>query len=111
MSQPKLSTAEMSMPTFETLEEWTRGQIQSLMQSVLDEEVTQVLGRSRYERQAPLDAPSGYRNGYGKRRQLSFTLGHDRGKTSTGARSGRALRERHPAAVCPAHEGGESVAA
>ena len=28
------------MPTFETLEEWTRGQIQSLMQSVLDEEVT-----------------------------------------------------------------------
>ena len=70
MSQPKLSTAEM-----ETLEEWTRGQIQSLMQSVLDEEVTQVLGRSRYERQAPLDAPSGYRNGYGKRRQLSFTSG------------------------------------
>ena len=44
MPQPKPSTAEMSMPTFETLEEWTRGQIQSLMQSVLDEEVTQVLG-------------------------------------------------------------------
>ena len=75
MPQPKPSTAEMSMPTFETLEEWTRGQIQSLMQSVLDEEVTQVLGRSRYERQAPLDAPSGYRNGYGKRRRLSCTSG------------------------------------
>ena len=45
------------------------------MQSVLDEEVTQVLGRSRYERQAPLDAPSGYRNGYGKRRRLSCTSG------------------------------------
>ena len=34
----------MSMPTFETLEEWTRAQVQSLMQSVLDEEITHVLG-------------------------------------------------------------------
>ena len=40
------------MPTFETLEEWARSQIQSLMQSVLDEEVTHALGRLRYERQA-----------------------------------------------------------
>ena len=30
MAQPKPSTTEMSMPTFETLEEWTRSQIQSL---------------------------------------------------------------------------------
>ena len=75
MPQPKPSTTEMSMPTFETLEEWTRSQIQSLMQSVLDEEVTHALGRSRYERQAPLDAPGGYRNGYGKRRRLSLTSG------------------------------------
>ena len=71
MAQPKPSTTEMSMPTFETLEEWTRSQIQSLMQSVLDEEVTHAPGRSRYERQAPL-APGGYRNGYGKRRRLSL---------------------------------------
>ena len=47
MPQPKPSTTETS--TFETLEEWTRSQIQSLMQSVLDEEVTHALGRSRYE--------------------------------------------------------------
>ena len=45
MPQPKPSTTEMSMPTFETLEEWTRSQIQSLIQSVLDEEVTHALGR------------------------------------------------------------------
>ena len=75
MPQPKPSTTEMSMPTFETLEAWTRAQIQSLMQSVLDEEVTHALGRSRYERQAPLDPPGGYRNGYGKQRRLSFTSG------------------------------------
>ena len=51
MAQPKPSTTEMSMPTFETLEEWTRSQIQSLMQSVLDEEVTHALdGRGTSDR-------------------------------------------------------------
>ena len=75
MPQPKSSPAEMSMPTFATLEEWTRSQVQELMQSVLEEEVTHVLGRARYERQALLDAPRGHRNGYGKPRRLSFTSG------------------------------------
>ena len=42
----------MSMPTFAPLEEWTRSQVQELMQSVLEEEVTHVLGRARYERRA-----------------------------------------------------------
>ena len=75
MPQPKSSPAEVSMPTFATLEEWTRSQVQELMQSVLEEEVTHVLGRARYERQALLDAPHGHRNGYGKPRKLSFTSG------------------------------------
>ena len=44
MPQPKSSPAEVSMPTFATLEEWTRLQVQELMQSVLEEEVTHVLG-------------------------------------------------------------------
>ena len=56
MPQPKSSPAEMSMPTFAPLEEWTRSQVQALMQSVLEEDVTHVLGR-RSERQALLDAP------------------------------------------------------
>ena len=67
MPQPKPSSAIVSMPTFATLEEWTRSQVQELMQSVLEEEVTHTLGRARYERQDPVDAPGGYRNGYGKR--------------------------------------------
>ena len=75
MPQPKSSPAEVSMPTFATLEEWTRSQVQELMQSVLEEEVTHVLGRARYERQALLDAPRGHRNGYGKLRKLSLTSG------------------------------------
>ena len=86
MAQPKPSTTEMSMPTVETLEEWTRSQIQSLMQSlmqsVLDEEVTHAPGRSRYERQAP----------FGRTPTATvFTLGHDRGETPLGAGSGRAI--------------------
>ena len=85
------------MPTFETLEEWTRSQIQSLMQSVLDEEVTHALGRSRYERQAPLDAPGGYRNGYGKRRRLSLTSGTIEVKRPRV----RGLEERFESAVLP----------
>ena len=75
MPQPKSSPAEVSMPTFATLEEWTRSQVQELMQSVLEEEVTHVLGRARYQRQALLDAPRGHRNGYGKLRKLSLTSG------------------------------------
>ena len=97
MPRPKPSTTEMSMPTFETLEEWTRSQIQSLMQSVLDEEVTHALGRSRYERQAPLDAPGGYRNGYGKRRRLSLTSGTIEVKRPRV----RGLEERFESAVLP----------
>ena len=91
MAQPKPSTTEMSMPTFETLEEWTRSQIQSLMQSVLDEEVTHAPGRSRYERQAPLDAPRRLPQWVREAAATVFTLGHDRGETPLGAGSGRAI--------------------
>ena len=97
MAQPKPSSTEMSMPTFETLEAWTRSQIQLLMQSVLDEEVTHALGRPRYQRQAPLDAPGGYRNGYGKRRRLSFTSGTIEVKRPRV----RGLEERFESAILP----------
>ena len=97
MPQPKSSPAEMSMPTFATLEEWTRSQVQELMQSVLEEEVTHVLGRARYERQTPLDAPSGYRNGHGKPRRLSFTSGTIEVKRPRV----RGLEERFESAILP----------
>ena len=67
------------------------------MQSVLDEEVTHALGRSRYERQAPLDAAGGYRNGYGKRRRLSLTSGTIEVKRPRV----RGLEERFESAVLP----------
>ena len=97
MPQPKPSSAEVSMPTFSTLEAWTRSQVQELMQSVLEEEVTHALGRARYERQALLDAPSGYRNGHGKPRQLSFTSGTIEVKRPRV----RGLEERFESAILP----------
>jgi transposase-like protein len=58
-----------------TLEEFARLQIQSWFQQLLEEEVTELLGREKSERRAPVDAPDGYRNGHGKQRRVSMTAG------------------------------------
>lgn len=63
-----------SAVTWETLRDWLKGKIRELFQEMLEEEVTQFLGRARYERLAPVDAP-GYRNGYGKPRKLVTPMG------------------------------------
>ena len=64
-----------SRPTWETLEAFARQGIQQLLQRLLEEEVTELLGRSRCERREGVDSPGGYRNGYGKERQLSMSSG------------------------------------
>ena len=66
--------ARSSAPTWETLYEWLRGKVQELLQELLEAEVTEFLGRARYERRAAVDAV-GYRNGYGKPRKLTTPLG------------------------------------
>ena len=53
MPQPKSSPAEVSMPTFATLEEWT----------------------SSLPAPGPVGCARGHRNGYGKLRKLSLTSG------------------------------------
>ena len=62
-------------PTWETLETWVRGQVQEFVQELLEVEVTELLGRHRHERRAGIDAPVGYRNGYGKPRRLALQTG------------------------------------
>lgn len=79
------------MPTWETLEGWARSQIQDLLQRVLEEEVTEVLGRTRYARRSAVDGPPGSRNGYGKPRRLDVMSGTIKGETAAGPRAGRAL--------------------
>ncbi len=64
-----------SRPTWGTLEDWMRGQVQGLIQRVLEDEVTEFVGRTKSQRRAAVDAPAGYRNGYGKPRRLTLRCG------------------------------------
>jgi transposase-like protein len=42
---------------------------------LLEEEITELLGREKSERRPPIDGGGGYRNGYGKPRRLGMTNG------------------------------------
>jgi putative transposase len=50
-------------------------QIQEEVQALLETEVTELLGRMKSARRATVDAPGGYRNGYGKPRRLALSNG------------------------------------
>jgi len=75
VSKHTQKTPVESMPTWDALEEWLRGEIGNRIQSVIEEEVSAFLGRSWYERRRAVDASPGYRNGYGKPRRLSTSCG------------------------------------
>ncbi len=66
--------AGASRPVWENLESFARSHVQLFLQRVLEEEVTELLGRAKSERRAPEEAPA-YRNGYGKPRTLTMTGG------------------------------------
>ena len=62
-------------PEWATLEGFARMRIQGWLQDLLEEEVTQLLGRQKSERGGSVDAPAGYRNGYGNPRRVSMMAG------------------------------------
>ena len=64
-----------SRPGYGDLETLVRGRIQDFIQELLEEEVTALLGRAKSARREPVDAPLGWRNGYGKPRGLALTSG------------------------------------
>jgi putative transposase len=64
-----------SRVTWDHLEEWVREKVQEMIQTILEEEVTELLGRGRSERREQVDSPPGYRNGYGKERNLTLSCG------------------------------------
>lgn len=72
--QSTTKTAESSL-TWETLEAWIRGHVQQFIQHVLEEEVTDLLGRQKSVRRRGGNGPTGYRNGYGKPRRLTLSCG------------------------------------
>ena len=62
---------ESRTPVWEVLEEVVREKAQEFIQQILEEEVTELLGREKSERRRVVDATEGYRNGYGKPRHWS----------------------------------------
>ena len=64
-----------SRPEWDHLEDWLRGQVQGLIQHVLEEEVTEFLGRAKSVRRSGSGSDSGYRNGYASSRKLTLSSG------------------------------------
>jgi transposase-like protein len=64
-----------SRATWESLERSLRSRVQVWLQDLLEEEVTELLGRRKSERAQMVDAAPGYRNGYGKPRHLTLSSG------------------------------------
>ena len=66
---------QASRIVWDNLEEWVRKKVQEFIQSLLEEEVTELLARKKSERRKAVDSSPGYRNGYGKERRLTLGCG------------------------------------
>jgi transposase-like protein len=75
MKEQSTEMAGTSSPTWETLEAFARQSMQQFLQGMLEAEVDELLARGRYERREAVDAPGGYRNGFGQPRRLSLSNG------------------------------------
>ena len=60
---------------YEGLEEFARQKIREHLQDLLEQEVTEWLGREKSERKGNALEQPGYRNGYGKTRRFTMSLG------------------------------------
>ena len=59
----KITTPELKISgTWEHLEDFVREHIQQFIQALLEEEVTELLGRTKSVRREAVDAAPGYRN-------------------------------------------------
>ena len=75
MEDGNIESGPASRPEWEHLEEWLRGQMQGLIQELLEQEVTEFLGRARSIRRSESDNDAGYRNGYAPSRRLTLSSG------------------------------------
>jgi putative transposase len=75
MKEQSTEATMESRPEWDTLEGFARQQIQQWLQQLLEEEVTELLGREKSVRRSPVDGPVGYRNGYGKLRRVTLSSG------------------------------------
>jgi putative transposase len=75
MHQHTTATPAASSVVWEHLDAWAREQLQGFIQQLLEEEMTEFLGRRKSERRAAVDPQPGYRNGDGKPRRLTLGCG------------------------------------
>ncbi len=75
MRQDTRTLTHEEVPTWNDLESFVREQVQTFIQRVLEQEISELLGRDRSERRAVVDAPAVYRNGHGESRRLSMQGG------------------------------------
>ena len=67
---------QASSIVWDNLEEWVRRKVQEFIQSLLEEEIAELLGRQKSERRKAVDSSlKAYRNGYGKERKLTLGCG------------------------------------
>ena len=67
--------SQTSRIVWDNLEEWARRKVQEFIQSLLEEEIMELVGRKKSERRKAVDSPPVYRNGYGKGRRLTLGCG------------------------------------
>ena len=75
MGKQTTARSHESRVVWDNLEEWVRRKVQVFIQSLLEEEVTELLARKKAERRKAVDSSLGYRNGYGKKRKLTLGCG------------------------------------
>ena len=69
MEKRNIPAAVAATNAYEALEDWARSRVQVWLQELLEDEVTQFLGREKSERSPDR---RGYRNGHGKPRDVPF---------------------------------------
>ncbi len=75
MGKQTINGSQTSNTTWDNLEEVLRDKVRQFIQDILEEEVTELLGRQKSERLRAVDDQPAYRNGYGKPRRLTLGCG------------------------------------
>jgi transposase-like protein len=75
MTEKHIVGSESKGIYYEELEAYARGKIRDHLQDLLEQEVTEWLGRKKSERKGNALEQPGYRNGYGKPRRFTTRLG------------------------------------
>jgi putative transposase len=75
VEKKNMAEGASASPLWATLETFARQEIQAFIQRLLEQEVTDLLGRGKSCRRAVVASTPGYRNGYGKARRLTLSNG------------------------------------